>query len=152
MSFLKFLRESIKIHLSPELSYTNKDCLKNASRSLGQRKGRAPSLPLPLLQARSVSQSTNFWVLPWRRPRTVHLQRQVRKPQCSNFGFHTEKDRPKKCWAPKDMLCKNVEKEDKPFKRVTLGVPFPIELNVTTLRTCTFWFPDFAESKASITN
>lgn len=36
------------------------------------------------------------------------------------------------------MLYKNVEKEDKPFKRVTLGVPFPMELNVTALRTCTF--------------
>ena len=40
--------------------------------------------------------------------------------------------------SSKRHTVKNVEKEGKPFKGVTLGVPFPIKLNVAALRTCTF--------------
>lgn len=72
-----------------------------------------------------------------------------------NPGVPTPKEKDQKMLLykrPKDVLYKNAAKGDKPFKRVTLGVPFPMELNVTALRTCSFWFPDFAESKASITN
>lgn len=146
--------KKIKIYLAPELSHMNKACLKiHPVLGAKEREEHSPYCP-SFLETPSVSQSTNFyWVLPCRRHWEQGTHRDKwENPSVPTFVITPKKKETKKCWAPKDTLCKNVGKEDKPFKRVTLGVPFPSELNVTALRTCTFWFPDFAKSKASIMN
>lgn len=88
----------------------------------------------------------------WKATKTGHSKSQERTIHVPTSVPHREGIWEKRAEHWKAHCVKNVRKEDKAFKRVTLGGPFPIKLNVTALRTCTFWFPDFTESEASITN
>ena len=133
----------------------NKQTNENTSSPLGQRTRRTPALLLPTLEARSVSQSTNLHrVLSYNieGAEDQALTESSEKTLAFQLLFPHWKRKTKKMLSSKRHAVKNAEKEDKPFKGVTLGVPSSIKLNVTALRTCTFRFPDSAESKASITN